>query len=66
MPITTDLINALIDASRVHPNQRVGQLITNAVIAYANHENHEIIDLFYVSDDDLTRALHAYANSRNE
>lgn len=51
----TSIIAKLAKALEAEPNQRVGQLIENAVYTY-NKET----DIFYISDEDLEKALDEY------
>jgi hypothetical protein len=56
------LHDALATARWVYPDQRVGQILVNAVLAtrpdLTNEDLHHM--LFYMSNDDLAKAVAAY------
>lgn len=56
MPMTSALANALFAASRAHPEQRVGELMFNAMLAH-NGEG----ATFWIEDAELIAALNGYA-----
>lgn len=50
---------ALLAAANAYPGQRIGQLISNALLVGMNKHARNV-DTFYITDEELCRALYAY------
>lgn len=63
MTTVADVCKALQLAALAYPNQRVGQLIFNAMDArdLARNVNGTTVDVFYVPNETLYKALTEYA-----
>ena len=62
----TNVPQLIAAAQREYPNQRVTQIIFNALdsIGVARNTEGHPIDLFYIEDDKLIKALKTYIKSK--
>ncbi len=62
--MSNEVIQALSVARPVFPELRVGQLIDNAIHYYRGVHGGEL-DLFYILDEELARAILTYCSSQS-